>query len=211
MKKILVILLFFIGKICAGQSSITEKLEADSLIHSYFNHYEILSIAALIEIYDVWILSETQEMNIDKAYHAFFERANNCNSAKDFLITFSLPKKQIDSVFSIFDRNHSVRAFWDLTVLRKNYQTNTISIIITNYRPGSYYKYLNFLKELFNDYPIMESYIESIYKSGSIPPTLVAGTAKNHHRFDFNDIRWRMFYAIHHFTITYKTDFVRIN
>ncbi|MEE4198357.1 MAG: hypothetical protein V2I54_11990 [Bacteroidales bacterium] len=211
MKKILVIILLFTGKICAGQNSIVEQLEADSLIHRYFNHSEILSIATLIETYDAWILSETLQKDLNQAYHEFFERVNHCYSAKELLSALSLPGKQIDSVFSVFDRNHSVRAFWELAIARESYQTDTIILVLDHYHPGSYYKYMQYLEELSLDYPHVGNYVASIRTTGTLSPSLVAGTAKNHHRFDFNEIRWRMFYAIHHLTISFRAVYSRID
>jgi len=208
MKKTLTILALTLSQIAFGQS-VTEQLKQDTLIDKFFSDRNIESIAKLIETYDSWILYKTGEQDINSGYHSFFDELfNESNSAAELIEKVSLPKDKFDQIFQHFDSEHTLSTFWELEINRKMNQFDTISISL---RLKSYSPYRSYLNELSNKEAWLKDYLKSIDAAFGIPPTLVAGIAYHHDNFDFNEIRWRLFYTIHYMTVSYKETFHKIN
>ncbi|MCD4834524.1 MAG: hypothetical protein K8R31_12060 [Bacteroidales bacterium] len=207
MKKTLTILALVLSQIVFGQS-ISKQLEQDTLINKFFNKSEIESISKLIESYDNWILSKTGETDINSGYHLFFGEVDNCESSKEFIDKVSLSKTKLDSIFLYFDSKHTLPTFWELEINRKINQFDTISVSLRLNSFASYSKYLN---ELSDKESFIKDYLKSIDAAGGISPSLVAGLGKHHDKFDFSEIRWRLFYTIHFMTVSYQVTFHKIN
>ena len=207
MKKTLTILALTLSQVVFGQS-ISKQLEQDALIDKFFNRSDIESISKLIETYDNWILSKTGETDVDSGYHLFFGEVDNCKSSKEFIDKVSLPKTKLDSIFLYFDSKHTLPTFWELEINRKINQFDTISVSL---RLNSFDRYRKYLNELSNKETLIKDYIKSIDAAAGISPSLVAGLGKHHDKFDFSEIRWRLFYTIHFMTVSYQVTFHKIN
>ena len=207
MKKTLTILALTLSQIAFGQG-ISKQLTQDTLIDKFFNENDIESISKLIETYDNWILSKTGETDINSAYHLFFGVVEDCKSNKELIDKVSLPKDKLDSIFSVFDSNFSLNTFWELEINRKINQFDTISVSL---RINLYDRYRKYLNELSNKETFIKDYLNSTEAAGGITPSQIAGLGKFHDRFNFNDIRWRLFYSINFMTVSFKVDFHKIN
>lgn len=207
MKKNLTVLILFLSEIALGQN-ISKQLENDSLINKYFNKNDIESISILVESYDKFVIAETGEKEINSAYHLFFGVIENCNSNTEFIEKISLPKNDLDSIISVFDRNNSLTTFWELEINRRKNQLDTISISLKLNLLDKYWKYLN---ELAEKEPFINEYQKTIQKYNGITPTQIAWIGKNHDKFDFTETHWKLFFAIHSMTITYHETYNKIS
>ncbi|UXX79492.1 hypothetical protein N7E81_19275 [Reichenbachiella carrageenanivorans] len=64
-------------------------------------------------------------------------------------------------------------------------------------------KYVDFLKELSREYPVINNYYESFVEAGDISPAMISIVTK-HQSFELSDVRIRLVIAVHCLTMNDK-------
>lgn len=197
--KELKIILFLALTITAFSCQNKVGLETDNLLTETFNKNEIKGLELMVDYVDEIVLEKTNETDINKAYHLFFEKMSNViKDSSKFLIPFrenvkyEFLEKMDTSVFNaIWHMSTHTRAVkYQDTIYRdlENFKTLNLKPV------GDYMKYLEKLGET-------DEFFESLHKSINISGDMPAGTAvwfpDNHNKFDFDIPKNRLWAAIY--------------
>ena len=170
--------------------------KSDDLLTNYFNESEIKTIEKIIQYFDDFVISQTtNQLPIDKAYIAYFEKMHtSIEKVSDFKmfmpsiderIVFynTLDKKTLSEIYVIRD-TLTIR-FRGENKPRKVYSPYSFDLNLHG-------KYSDFLKELSLRNDFFKIYYETIQVAGDIAPNLYAKILHENNKIDFDDREERL-------------------
>jgi hypothetical protein len=175
--------------------------KSDDTLTKVFNQTELKTIDEIIKYYDDYVLSQTDnQLSIDKAYIAFFEKISPLvDHAADFYkftpdidqqIVFyqTLDKKVLSEIFEMKD-TLTIR-FRGENEPRKVYRPYSFDLNLHG-------KYVAFLKDLSSRNDFFKNYYESIEVAGGISPVNYAMMLHDYNKIDFSKEEERLVVIIH--------------
>ena len=170
--------------------------KSDDLLTTYFNKSEIKTIEKLIQYFDDYVITQTSnQLTIDKAYIAYFEKIKpSIEEATDFnmflpsiddriLFYKTLDKNILSEIYDIRD-TLTIRSRGE-NEPRKVYSPYSFDLNLHG-------KYSDFLKELSLRNDFFKSYYETIQVAGDIAPTLYAKILHENSEIDFDNREERL-------------------
>jgi hypothetical protein len=164
----------------------------DNILKNVFNNRELQTIDKIIEYYDNFVISQTDEkLPIDKAYIVFLDKLNPSveeigdmslllpDTNQRFKFFKTIDKKSLSEIYNIQD---------SVTIYRKTDKGKTL---IKEYKPFTFSlncqgKYLNLLKELSKRNAFFKNYYQNILACGDICPTNYSAILKGYNSINFN-------------------------
>jgi hypothetical protein len=170
--------------------------KSDDLLTNYFNKSEIKTIEKLIQYFDDYVITQTSnQLTIDKAYIAYFEKIKPAIAqAADFSIFLpsiddrilfykTLDKNILSEIYNISDTLTII--FRGETEPRKVYSPYSFKLNLHG-------KYSDFLNELSLRNDFIKSYYEIIQLAGDITPSLYAMILHENNEIDFDNSEERL-------------------
>ncbi len=165
-----------------GQVSL--DLTNDQELSTTFSDSELKGIASIIQYVDQKVLSDTGEMDIEKAYHSYFEKIA---TSKEYIVPFKEENKYqfLESLDpAVFN------SFWNFT-----YEHAGISYKDSMYRDVKNFKmldlkpesrYIKYLQKLGKTDPYFKSLHYELYMAGDLSHDYSEWFPRSHEHFDFN-------------------------
>lgn len=178
---------------CQAQS----VLEPDRYLSEVFTKQEIVEIEKMVRYADNRMAMLTGETDFARAYHVFFDRlAQSQASGGKWLIPFCDDEKYafIESLDTTV-----AKEFWRITSTMRSarYQGKTYRNL-ENFRSLrlNHGRYLNYIEYWANEDPFFQEVVAGIEVSGDFPTSQVAYFPTQHHKFDFEVPRYRLWAAV---------------
>ena len=187
--------------LCYGQ--INSVLQ-DSTLTEIFNESELADLNFLLDFFDKHVCEEmnVDASNLSDAYQNYFAKLLERSNASYFYI--SIPFEQQLIAYGKIDTSTFKEIWLRGKIFKHNridslgrIETTELESINLNYN-GKYYR---FLKKLSSDYKLIEWYCESFDVMGAMSPWMVQNLLVNYKDYNTNDIRIRLFAAIHYLTL----------
>ncbi|MDA3880134.1 MAG: hypothetical protein PF436_07090 [Prolixibacteraceae bacterium] len=198
MRKIRLIELIIIGfTVFSCQSRF--DLKSDKYLNEIFSKDEVKEIEKMISYVDDIVIENTDNKNINQAYHQFLDKINQTiQDSSRFLVPFEEEEKyefleSLDS--SIFNE------FWYMgNHIRMSRYKDSIYKDLDNYKHLNlrpYGKYLDYLEKIGEDDEFYKSLKESLKVAGDLPASTAIWFPMNHKEFDFTIPKNRLWATIY--------------
>lgn len=192
-----IVLLLFLSS-CTYENNLRKGLENDSYLTEYFTQGEIKELEKIIVFVDSLILTNNIHIDINKAYHYYLDSINNM-SDEDFRnelpfdenikykFLFNLDNELFDEIWE--KQNTAQLVHTRDTTLHNLENFITIDLNIKG-------KYLQMLNEIEDKNMLFKEIYNDSQAIGGLPPTLITGFFYYNHKYDFNEIHYRLWAAI---------------
>ncbi len=167
-------------------------------INSIFNKTESQDLQRILDFFEnsICINENIKKENINECYKKFFERIKG-ESEKDGNIYLKISFNEQQRVYEQIN-NSTFGEIWKFEKnLPQNSSADTLKYITYKYES----KYINYLKELGKTYKVIESYKESFLNAGDMSPIMFANVIMGYENYNTEDIRIKLFIAIHYLTL----------
>ncbi len=192
----IIIILFLTS--CENESSLNKELKNDSYITKFFSSEEINEIEKIIKFVDNLILINNIHIDIDKAYHYYLDSINELAFEGDrnamtfdekikYKFLFDLDNELFNEIWE--KQNTSRLIHTRDTTLHNLENFITIDLNIKG-------KYLQMLNEIEDNNMLFKEIYNDSQAIGGLPPTLITGFFYYNHKYDFNEIHYRLWAAI---------------
>ncbi|MBS2211989.1 hypothetical protein KEM09_11270 [Carboxylicivirga mesophila] len=194
MKKLYILIAFstFILQLNWSQ----QKMELDSTINHLFNQSEIKDLETILNFFNNQIarfIGQSSE-NEELCYLKFLEIMTTPPDTACFDVPISF-EEQLEMYSQISDTT-----FNQIWVFHESMKKNST---VTNKRLELTFhgKYQLFLKQLGNEYKFLKNYHESLRAMRCLSASMWWNPIVHHKEYNLNDIKVRLFIAIHYLTI----------
>ena len=197
MKILYIIIAFFIFIGCSTIND--DSFESNPTISNVFSKSEIKDLKTLM-IYFNEQICVTQQIEITKisdCYQSFFKRMSQATSAGD--INIKIPFDDQQNIYKKISKT-TFEEIWDFGKSWKPNSSDTLKHIHFKYDG----KYMRFLEELGKDDKMIKYYLEAFKSAGDMSPSMVSPLLMNYENYNIEDIRIRLFVAIHYLTLNDK-------
>jgi hypothetical protein len=172
------------------------KLSESKTFHKTFSEKTIQELQLLFDFFNTSISSTTDCEDLTDCYWSLFDQLlkSEENGSIDLPLSFEEQMKVYERI-----SKSTFNEIWAFGI-GYNYReapNDTFNIIGIN----SYGKYIQFLKEVGQDYPMIKGYTEGVEAAGDIPPSIIAGILMNYKQLDIKDTRVKFIIAIHYLTL----------
>ena len=180
-----------------------EKLQLDPTINSVFNEIESQDLQKILDFFENSICASEniKKENINDCYKKFFKRLKQ-ESEKDGNIYLKIP---IDKQLKVY-KNLKGSTFNEIWELGKSFPLNSTSDTLKYYSFKFDGKYIEYLKELGKTYKVINDYTESFMDAGDMSPTMWVNVLMDYENYNINDIRVKLFIAIHYLTLNDQSE-----
>jgi len=184
MKKVffLSLMIFLLG--CSNNIN----LKSDKVSVKIFDKKELIDIQNIIDFVDDIVKENTNQEEINKAYHLYFDTLKDSMFASNFIVPINRDKK-LKFLESINEK--TVEEFW-LT----DYSQNRFLILNRN---G---KFMEYLKNIAETDTVYYHFYDNFYAMGDITTSQLIIHFSNNNDIDFNEVKNRLLAAICLFTIS---------
>jgi hypothetical protein len=193
--KIFLLICIFVAVSCSQPN---QKLSFETpLLKKYFTETERPLLAKMVQFTDSLVLANTQEIEIEEAYHAYFDTILILMKNGDFNnMSCNEPEKQ-EFLFNL-----------DTTFLNKIWEKSIPRIVkskdTTLYSPENYFslslnykgEYVKYLKEKGMENDFYKSVHESIEIAGDISPTVYGKFLLEHRELNFSNAENRLWASV---------------
>ncbi len=198
-------IIIFVSVLILDCNNIDQKsISEDKMLSKTYTVEQIAFLDEILSYYDSTIICLTNIKNVDLAYHSFCESLDSdlekmykqlevINSPK-----FLKNKGLMDHPF--FHEIWKVEKMVDIEAV-KGYERFELN------HKGGVIKILKLLKKRNK---VFKKYLDIFLTSGGIPPSLAGGFHHVHNKFDFNDCKVRLWFAIHFTTIEFDVAYRKL-
>lgn len=174
-------------------SAIPTSLHQDIVLKKYFEPNEIAELDSIRVYFNEQILYHCQDSKgLASCYRQFFELLRHQRSL-DTLLSYEKQWKFYPKI----DRQ-VFNSIWSYAVHRANETSSRKYYNSIDYAPEG--RYRKFLKEVSEDEPYFKQYVEPITSSGTLPPNLLVGFARDSSGLNFDNLRHQLILAVHFMT-----------
>lgn len=170
-----------------------------SLIERHFSPDEIITINEIIEYYDNWIVSQTDEKNISKAYLNFLDKVQP-KVLKENNTEYLLPDKEnVRQFLSSLEQNNLDEIYlvedYRLTF---NQEKSVFDTVLSEYSLRIRYpsKFISFLEELKTDQKFFRPYFDNIDLEANIGSAAFAEIILGYKQINFKKREERLVFVI---------------
>ncbi len=173
-------------------------LKSDKLLTETFNKKEIKGLESMVNYVDLMVLERTNETEINKAYHHFFDQSSRTlKDSSKFLVPFNENEKyefleNMDT--SVYN------AIWEMGTTKGARYKGTWYGDLENFKNlelRSVGGYMEYLKKLGQTDEFYKTLHKNITMAGGMPASTAIWFSENHNNFDFNIPKNRLWAAIY--------------
>lgn len=178
--------------------SIEQRIAKDEKINQYFTSDDIDELISLVNYVDSIVLSKTEILDIEIAYHHYLDSLNESAAlGGDSIIPFPEEEKY-NFIFSL---NPSlVKNIWNIDSIRNELRLKDTVLYdvdgFFNLHLSPHSRYMEYCKSLGANDTIFKEIYDQTQMVGSLAPTMVTGFFYHNSKFDFNEIDNRLWVAI---------------
>lgn len=175
-------------------STAQPTLNDDAQLKNYFSADEIQKLQIIVDFFDQYLVLETGQQNLQKAYTAF-----NKKSAKNQLIVMDIPADKIHGMYGQVGLPlwNNIWKYQSTHILRQSDQTRLVVPQLDLNLQGKFWQYLTSLGK--NDQKI-KKYVDIVDKAGTLPPSAKGLYFDESYHVDFMNPVNRLIAAVHYLT-----------
>lgn len=188
----LVLIISFLGFSCSKKQS----LENDQLINQTFSKSEIRDLEIILDFFENQICSNenTESENVEDCYDAFFKRMRKSEYTGS--VDINIPYSEQEEMYKQIS-DSTFNQIWTFNKAQNVDRKDTLKSITYNI-DGTYF---SFLRNLGEEYPRIQKYCYTFIACGYFSPTMVPDLLVNYEEYNIDDIKIRLFVAIHYLTM----------